>query len=158
MEQFGECVLAIGMSDEFSFVFRRDTGLFNRRTSKINSVLCSCFATQYVFLWSTYFPTLPLQYAPQFDSRVVVYPTDDAIKDYVRWRQVDAHINNLYNTCFWKLVLGDGAAAPTPSTVAAGGSDSKKSDGDAAAVGGGMTERQAHDLLLVRAALFIPVQ
>jgi tRNA(His) guanylyltransferase len=35
---------------------------------------------------------------------VVLYPTDAAVKDYVRWRQVDAHINNLYNTTFWKLV------------------------------------------------------
>lgn len=32
------------------------------------------------------------------------YPTDSVIKDYLRWRQVDCHINNLYNTAFWKLV------------------------------------------------------
>jgi len=26
------------------------------------------------------------------------------VKDYFRWRQVDCHINNLYNTCFWSIV------------------------------------------------------
>ncbi len=32
------------------------------------------------------------------------YPTDQSIKDYLSWRQVDAHINNLYNTCFYHLL------------------------------------------------------
>jgi ligand-binding sensor domain-containing protein len=35
---------------------------------------------------------------------MVAYPSDLHIKDYLRWRQVDCHINNLHNTCFWKLV------------------------------------------------------
>ncbi len=60
----------------FSFVFRRETVLFSRRAAKINSVLCSCFAAQYVFLWPKFFPATPMLYAPQFDSRVVCYPTD----------------------------------------------------------------------------------
>lgn len=59
--------------------------------------------------------------------RIVQYSTDEEIRDYFRWRQVDscvfssppqfsrkilmmtgvypAHINNMYNTCFWSLVL-----------------------------------------------------
>ena len=32
------------------------------------------------------------------------YPRLDRIQDYLRWRQVDCHINNLYNTTFWALV------------------------------------------------------
>lgn len=27
------------------------------------------------------------------------------IRDYISWRQADTHINNLYNTTFWALVL-----------------------------------------------------
>jgi hypothetical protein len=50
----------------------------------------------------------PLEYPPTFDSRVVCYPTLKAVRDYISWRQVDCHINNLYNTCFWALVLLDG--------------------------------------------------
>lgn len=60
-------------------------------------------------------------------SRIVQYTTEQEVKDYFRWRQVDslffslsfhhgvreltphptpqAHINNMYNTCFWSLVL-----------------------------------------------------
>lgn len=33
------------------------------------------------------------------------YPTIENLKDYLSWRQADVHINNLYNTCFWNLVL-----------------------------------------------------
>jgi tRNA(His) guanylyltransferase len=36
------------------------------------------------------------------------YPTEENLKDYLSWRQADVHINNLYNTCFWNLVLKKG--------------------------------------------------
>ena len=45
-----------------------------------------------------------MKYPAYFDSRVVLYPTDDNLKDYLKWRQADVHINNLYNTIFWALV------------------------------------------------------
>lgn len=41
---------------------------------------------------------------PSFDGRIVCYPNEQCLKDYFRWRQVDCHINNLYNTAFWKMV------------------------------------------------------
>ena len=46
----------------------------------------------------------PLLYPPSFDARIVLYPSDQNIIDYLSWRQADVHINNLYNTCFWNLV------------------------------------------------------
>lgn len=36
---------------------------------------------------------------------MVLYPSLEIVKDYLSWRQVDCHINNLYNTTFWALVL-----------------------------------------------------
>lgn len=36
------------------------------------------------------------------------YPSIENLKDYLSWRQADVHINNLYNTCFWNLVLKKG--------------------------------------------------
>lgn len=30
------------------------------------------------------------------------------MRDYFSWRQVDCHINNLYNTAFWGLVIKGG--------------------------------------------------
>lgn len=66
----------------------------------------SLFTSAFVLHWSSFFPTSPLSASnlPFFDSRLVCYPSESAMKDYLRWRQVDCHINNLYNTCFWKLV------------------------------------------------------
>lgn len=39
-----------------------------------------------------------------FDARAVLYPNENCIRDYLSWRQVDTHVNNQYNTCFWNLV------------------------------------------------------
>jgi len=68
------------------------------------TAIASYFASNYVFHWSSFFPSLKLEYPPTFDARVVLYPSKENIKDYLSWRQADCHINNLYNTCFWNLV------------------------------------------------------
>ena len=62
--------------------------------------------------------SVPLEEPPSFDGRLIVYPGTQEIRDYFAWRQADTHINNLYNTIFWALVLQ-----------------------------GQKTEREAHDLL-----------
>lgn len=108
MRQFGDIVLAYGVSDEFSFLLRRDSTLYNRRSSKIATAICSAFASAYVFHWSRFFPETSLAYPPAFDGRVVCYPTEAIARDYFAWRQVDCHINNLYNTAFWSLVQDAG--------------------------------------------------
>ncbi|XP_063269555.1 probable tRNA(His) guanylyltransferase isoform X3 [Prinia subflava] len=43
-----------------------------------------------------------------FDGRIVLYPSNQNLKDYLSWRQADCHINNLYNTVFWMLVQRGG--------------------------------------------------
>ncbi|VDM18149.1 unnamed protein product [Hydatigera taeniaeformis] len=72
------------------------------------TTVTSLFASSYVFEWSKYMVDTPLLYPPAFDGRVVLYPTDKNLRDYLAWRQVDCHINNLYNTCFWNLVQRGG--------------------------------------------------
>lgn len=104
MEEYKDIVLSYGQSDEYSFVFKKNTSVFNRRGSKIMSNIVSYFTSCYVFYWTRFFNVQPLQYPPSFDSRVVLYPSDKNLRDYLSWRQADCHINNLYNTCFWKLV------------------------------------------------------
>lgn len=108
MEEYKDIVLSYGQSDEYSFVFKKNTSVFNRRGSKIMSNIVSYFSSCYVFYWSRFFNVQPLQYPPSFDSRVVLYPSDKNLRDYLSWRQADCHINNLYNTCFWKLVQDKG--------------------------------------------------
>lgn len=106
LKEFKDVILGYGQSDEYSFVIRKDTQLYNRRESKLSSYINSLFSSAYVFHWQRYFED-DLKYPPSFDSRVVLYPSDDNLRDYLSWRQADCHINNLYNTAFWALVLKD---------------------------------------------------
>lgn len=107
MFEFKEICIAYGQSDEFSFVFRRDSEVYKRRASKLMTYVSSLFTSSYVFLWPQFFD-VPLKYPPSFDGRVVLYPTSQNLRDYLSWRQADCHINNLYNTVFWTLVLKGG--------------------------------------------------
>lgn len=92
-----------------------------RICSKLVSTIVSTFTANYVFSWPNYFPDTPLSFPlPTFDGRAVCYPTVQNLRDYMSWRQADCkttlftcvillltdkgHINNLYNTAFWKLI------------------------------------------------------
>ncbi|RHY43527.1 hypothetical protein DYB38_010198, partial [Aphanomyces astaci] len=99
MQEFGDIFLAYGQSDEYSLVFtvRKTTNVYNRRSTKLASTVGSLFTSAFVFHWPEYFKSTPLTYPPSFDARV-------NMRDYLSWRHVDCHINNLYNTCFWSLV------------------------------------------------------
>lgn len=107
-ELFPQLRIGFGESDEYSFVFPPDFDAYGRRGSKIVSLAVSAFTAAYVMRWPDRFPGVPLRSAPLFDGRVVCYPTTRQIRDYLAWRQVDTHINNLYNVCFWALVQKQG--------------------------------------------------
>ncbi|XP_034474168.1 probable tRNA(His) guanylyltransferase [Drosophila innubila] len=107
MQEFRDIVLGYGQSDEYSFVFRKDTAAFKRRASKLLTYVTSLFSSSYVMNWAKWMDR-PLKYAPCFDGRTVLYPSDENLRDYLSWRQADVHVNNLYNTAFWKLVLESG--------------------------------------------------
>ncbi|EPE35138.1 tRNA(His) guanylyltransferase [Glarea lozoyensis ATCC 20868] len=104
-----DIVIAYGISDEYSFVFHKTCALFERRESKIVSTVVSTFTAHYIYHWNTFFPEQPLTLPlPSFDGRAVLYPTIQNLRDYMSWRQVDCHINNLYNTTFWTLIQQGG--------------------------------------------------
>ncbi|KAI9296455.1 putative tRNAHis guanylyltransferase [Neoconidiobolus thromboides FSU 785] len=104
MRDNSDIFFAYGQSDEYSFVFKYDTEQYDRRASKLISTVVSKFTSNYTFHWNDFFPTTKLNYPPSFDGRAICYPSIKSLKDYLSWRQVDCHINNLYNYCFWKLV------------------------------------------------------
>ncbi|ANQ06232.1 tRNA(His) guanylyltransferase [Plasmodium coatneyi] len=104
MHKFDEIDLAYGHSDEYSFLFRKKTKVWNRRHDKILTNVVSCFSGSFPFLWKEFFPEQELLYVPCFDGRIVLLPTEREAKDYFRWRQVDCHINTQYNECFWNLI------------------------------------------------------
>ncbi|KAM3125221.1 tRNA(His) guanylyltransferase [Candidozyma auris] len=104
--QFPDIQMAYGDSDEYSFLLRRTCELFERREMKLVSTFASFMSVYYVMEWNREFPEKPLviERLPTFDARAVVYPNVQTVRDYFSWRQVDCHINNLYNTTFWKLI------------------------------------------------------
>jgi tRNA(His) guanylyltransferase len=88
MSEFGDIRIAFGESDEYSFVFHKNTTLYKRRGFKLVSVVVSLFTATFVRRWSTFFPSTELQYSPMFDGRPVCYPNDKVLRDYLSWRQV----------------------------------------------------------------------
>ncbi|QSZ29538.1 hypothetical protein DSL72_004053 [Monilinia vaccinii-corymbosi] len=111
MMELPDIVIAYGVSDEYSFVFHKSCVLFERRSSKLVTTIVSTFTAYYVHLWSTFFPDPEMQLTaplPSFDGRAVQYPSVQNLRDYMSWRQVDCHINNLYNTTFWTLIQKGG--------------------------------------------------
>ncbi|KAK4032631.1 Thg1 C terminal domain-containing protein [Parachaetomium inaequale] len=119
MAELPDITIAYGVSDEYSFVFHKTCSLFERRSSKLVSTIVSTFTAYYVHFWSTHFPETPLSPPlPSFDGRAVCYPTVQNLRDYMSWRQVDCHINNLYNTTFWALIqLGSIDATEAEKTL-----------------------------------------
>ncbi|XP_049543641.1 probable tRNA(His) guanylyltransferase [Anopheles darlingi] len=106
MQEFNEIAIGYGQSDEYSFVFRREANVYQRRRDKLISYVASLFTSAYMFHWNRIFErrSLSICYPPSFDARAVLYPTDENLRDYLSWRQADVHVNNLYNTTFWNLV------------------------------------------------------
>ena len=109
MREYPDIVLGFGQSDEYrypnsttqlksvlncrspiSFLLRKSAVLYNRRRSKLTSILCSHFTSAYVMNWQTYFPDTPLSYPPSFDARIVLYPGIREVRDYFSWRQADS--------------------------------------------------------------------
>jgi len=112
LKELPDICFAYGLSDEFSFVFDKACTLFERRESKIVTTVVSSFTSYYTYLWPLYFSTKPLSPPlPSFDGRAVLYPAERQLRDYVSWRQVDCHINNLYNTTFWAIIAKGGVPA-----------------------------------------------
>ncbi|KAL3646843.1 tRNA-His guanylyltransferase [Castilleja foliolosa] len=104
LEEFKDIVFAYGVSDEYSFVLKKESQLYGRHASEIVSAVVSLFSSIYTMKWNELFPNKEMKYPPYFDGRVVCYPSTEILRDYLAWRQVDCHINNQYNTCFWMLV------------------------------------------------------
>ena len=104
MQRFSpDIAMAYGQSDEFSFLFRRKSHCFRRRVNKLTSIVPSLFSAAFVRHWKHFFPDCELRVDPCFDARTILLPTSLALRDYLSWRQVDCHVNNLYNSTFHAL-------------------------------------------------------
>lgn len=81
-------------SDEMSLLLRRDEALFGRKLRKIVSVLAGEASAKFALALGTH---------AAFDARVSQLPDTQAVVDYFRWRQEDAHRNALNGHAYWLL-------------------------------------------------------
>ncbi|KAK0865501.1 tRNA-His guanylyltransferase [Friedmanniomyces endolithicus] len=129
VRSFVDVVLAYGQSDEYSFVFHESTGLFERRAAKLATSVATAFTAEYCMQWSVFFPDAPLSRPyPTFDGRCVCYPKRRILRDYLSRRQADCHINNLYNTTFWNMVLKGGMSTTEAEQALKGTVSSDKNE------------------------------
>ncbi|RXG70087.1 tRNA(His) guanylyltransferase 1 [Armadillidium vulgare] len=103
MKKFPIVKLSYGQSDEYSFVIKR-FGHGEKEGNSLISRIVSVLTGSFTNYWKDFFSETQLECNPVFDARLVLYPTLESVRDYLSWRQADCHINNMYNTCFWKLV------------------------------------------------------
>lgn len=100
-----EICFAYGVSDEYSFVFRREARLWGRRREKLVTAVVSGFTAAFVRLWGTYFGTdgegneLDVDFLPTFDGRAICYPSLRNLRDYLAWRQVDCRSHSSFRHC-----------------------------------------------------------
>lgn len=107
-------------------MFKADASLYSRREDKITSTLVSLFTASYVMKWPEHMAGTPLRRPPVFDGRLVVYPDEAAVRDYLSWRQVDAHVNNQYNYAFWALVKAGVSRTEAAERLAGTGREEKE--------------------------------
>ena len=81
-------------SDEISLLLHPHDGTFSREVRKLLSILAGEASARF---------SLNLGSIGCFDSRLCELPTVDAVVDYFRWRNEDAHRNALNAHCYWLL-------------------------------------------------------
>ncbi|RZB60674.1 tRNA(His) guanylyltransferase 2 [Glycine soja] len=81
LEKFWEdIVFAFGVSDEYSFILKKATNLYQRRANTIISAIVSFFTSTYVRRWKNFFQQSELKYPPSFDGRAVCYPSTEILR------------------------------------------------------------------------------
>ncbi|GJV67210.1 tRNA(His) guanylyltransferase 1 isoform X1 [Tanacetum coccineum] len=97
-------MLAYGFGHEYSFIFRPETDHYNRRASKLVSVIVSLFTSSYRMKWTEFFPNKDMRSGAFFEGEVLCLKRTSDIQAYLAFKQRECDENNLTNTCFWKLV------------------------------------------------------
>ncbi|CAB4298280.1 unnamed protein product [Prunus armeniaca] len=103
-EEFPDVVFLYGFSDEYSFVFKKTSKFYQRRASKVESIIVSFFTSVYVMKWREFFPHKELRYSPSFHAQVISCASIEVLQSYLLWRQTNCHTNNLHKTCQWELI------------------------------------------------------
>lgn len=93
-------LIAYGQSNQFSFVFRPFSTIFNRRQNKVVSLITSTFTSAFVYYWYKYFTTREhdLKRPPvHFTGRSILFGCHRTLVDYLRDQYELCHQRNLDN-------------------------------------------------------------
>ena len=62
-----------------------------------------CYSVLFILciLLESIFPTQELLYPPMFDGRVVLYPSEKNLRDYMSWRQADCKYQYIITMIIW---------------------------------------------------------
>lgn len=112
MKSFRDIVLSYGHGGEYSFVFRKNADIYNRRAAKIASSVNSLFTAIYVSQWTTWSPNTPQITSPCFSSSTFVHPTDECLKGYLSWRQIAIQQSSDVENVFSRLSLESESRTP----------------------------------------------
>ncbi|KAF8018620.1 hypothetical protein BT93_H3500 [Corymbia citriodora subsp. variegata] len=104
LEEYPDIVFSYGFNDEYSFVFKRKTKFYQRRASKIMSLIVSFFSSVYATKWKEFFPHKEMKCPLSFLARLLCCASLEVLQAYLAWRQNECHIRNLHNTCLWMLI------------------------------------------------------
>ncbi|KAK7361962.1 hypothetical protein VNO77_04058 [Canavalia gladiata] len=66
LEEYAGVVLAYGFGNEYTFVFKKTSKFYERRASKVLSIITFIFSSVFVRKWGEFFPLKELKYPPYF--------------------------------------------------------------------------------------------
>ncbi|CAA6672734.1 unnamed protein product [Spirodela intermedia] len=122
LEKFPDIIFAYGDSDEYRVFFSSNKPHFPAKYCPKCVILYLCLRDEV----GRVLPDQELTYPPAFDGRVICYPRVKLVRDYLKWRQADCHVNNQFNTCFWTLVKSGKKKSEAQKYLAVRHSDSRK--------------------------------
>ena len=108
MQDFKEIIFCYSFSQEFNFVFSKNTTMYRRRGPKLLTNVCSLMSSAFVHKWPCYFQGSILALPPLIEGAVHLLPDDQSLRDYMTKCQNVCHHQNLYKTAFWGLVSKEG--------------------------------------------------
>ncbi|CBI33192.3 unnamed protein product, partial [Vitis vinifera] len=105
LEEYSDIVFSYGFSDDCNSVFKKTIKFYQRRASKIVSLIASFFISIYTTKWKGFFPHKELRYPPSFCAWIICCASMEFLQTYLTWRQIVINtlmrsINQCVNFCF----------------------------------------------------------
>ena len=102
MQSFSEIHLVYCSKSYLTVIFSKYTTLFNRRKYKILTNLVSTTTSAYIFFFKKFFAKKADGF-PVWEGKLDLLPNKKAVKDFLRWKQSDLHMDSLRDLCVFHM-------------------------------------------------------